>query len=591
MEHHETLPFVAEALVVLAAAGLLVPLFQRLGLGTILGYLLAGLVIGPYGIGRLAETVPWLSHVVITDPESVRALAELGVVFLLFRIGLEISLSRLWSLRLLVFGVGGTQVVLTAAVLSALLHLFGLSGPVAITLGACLALSSTAIVVELLVERRRFASPVGRSAFSVLLFQDLAVVPILFLISALGGHGEEGGSLAISLLTSLGLAAFAIVAILLVGRVVIQPTFRFVGARQNRDAFTAATLFAVIGIALLTATFGLSMALGAFLAGLLFSDTEFKHQIEADIDPFKGLFLGLFFLSVGMTIDPLIVLGDPLLLVAALVGIMVVKATLIVAIALAFRLPVPIAVETGILLSQVGEFALVGLGLARVLGVIEADLFQFLIVAAGASMGLTPVLATLAERVGRRLERHRSLKPLGAELTSELGYQNHVIIAGYGRTGRMVAALLEAQSADYVAVDLDSRIVARFRKEGDPVYFGDIRRADVLASAGVERAAAIVLTMDEPTANETALEAIRRYGHRCPVIARARDPDHARKLFQAGVSEVVLETLEASLQMGEAVLRAIGQPQDLARDVIDQRREREFADLETKMTRPGKVTP
>lgn len=579
MEHGHAPAFLHEILVFLAVAGLVLPVLQRLGLSAILGYLVAGIAIGPYGLGRLAETWPFLSYVVVSDVETISHLAELGIVLLLFMVGLELSLSRLWSLRQLVFGLGGAQVVVTGAIVAGIALLLGFGADAAIAIGACLALSSTAIVVELLVERRRLASPPGRAVFSTLLFQDLAVVPVLFIIGALGASGSQ--NVLWSLLVSIGAAAVAIAVILAAGRVLVEPAFRFIGGSRNRDVFTAAALLVILGTAVLTSAAGLSMALGAFLAGLVFADTEFRHQIEADVEPFKGLFLGLFFLSVGMTIDPLIVVAEPLTILAIVAGIMLLKAVIVIAIALAMRLPASIAVEAGLLLSQIGEFSLVGLALAASLGILTPEVQSLLVVSVGASMALTPLMAGPAERIGRALESRDTMKALGAELTSELGFRDHVIIAGYGRIGRMIGAILREQKTDFLAVDLDSRSVADARRAGDPVYFGDVRREDVLKNAGIESAAAVILTMDNPVGNEAVIAAIRRAGHhKTPVIARARDRVHAENLYALGVDEVVLEALEASLQLSEAMLRALGLPAEAARMAVAERREAERLALE-----------
>jgi len=577
MEHGSEVPFLREVVVFLVTAGVVVPLFQRLKISPILGFLVAGILIGPFGIGRFADSVPWLQYATIPDVEGVAHLAELGVVFLLFMIGLELSLQRLWAMRRMVFGFGALQVVVTGAVVWALSRAIGLGGPASIAIGACLALSSTAIVTELLVERRRLASPPGRAAFSVLLFQDLAVVPILFVIGALGARDQDG--LLLDLLIAMLEAAAAIAVILGAGRIVVRPFLRFVGASRNREVFTAAALLIILGTATATSFAGLSMALGAFLAGLVFSDTEFRHQIEADIEPFKGLFLGLFFVSVGMTIDPAFVAANPLTILALTVGIFVLKAVLLIGIGLATRQPVPIAVETGLLLGQVGEFALVGLGAATVLGVIPRDISALLVVVAGASMAVTPMLVPFAEDLGKRLDA-RSLKGQLGRLDEGAEIEDHVIIAGFGRVGQLLGEVLDHQKAPYVALDVNGPAVASLRRSGLPVYFGDTSRVDVLKRAGIENASAVVVTMDDPKAAENIVRAVRRDGHKVPIIARARDRAHAERLFALGADEVIPETVEASLHLGEVMLRGLGLPQDAARMAIGDLRDRERAALD-----------
>lgn len=577
MEHGSGVPFLREVVVFLVTAGVVVPLFQRLKVSPILGFLVAGILIGPFGIGRLVSEWPWLRYASIDDVEGVSHLAELGVVFLLFMIGLELSLQRLWAMRRMVFGFGLMQVLVTGAVIWAGGRLIGLDGATAIIIGACLALSSTAIVTELLVEKRRLASPPGRAAFSVLLFQDLAVVPILFIIGALGARDPDG--LALDLLIALVEAALAIVVILAAGRIIVRPFLRFVGGSRNREVFTAAALLIILGTAVATSFAGLSMALGAFLAGLVFSDTEFRHQIEADIEPFKGLFLGLFFVSVGMSIDPAFVVSRPVEIVGLTVGLFVLKAALLTAIGLAARLPLAIAVETGLLLGLIGEFALVGLGAADGLGLIDPDTSQLLVIVAGASMAITPLLVPWAEKIGKALEArslHRELDGGldGAELS------DHVIIAGFGRVGRLLGDILEYEKAAYLALDVNGPSVAALRRKGVPVFFGDTSRVDVLKRAGIEHASAVIVTMDDPVAAENIVRAVRRDGHSVPIIARARDRAHAERLFALGANEVIPETVEASLQLGEVMLRGLGIPAEAARSIIGERRDMERAALD-----------
>jgi CPA2 family monovalent cation:H+ antiporter-2 len=586
MEHGSEIPFLREVVIFLVTAGVVVPLFQRLRVSPILGFLIAGILIGPYGVGRFAGEWPWLRFATIPDVEGVSHLAELGVVFLLFMIGLELSLQRLWAMRRMVFGFGALQVIVTGGVIWTIGRELGLGGPAAIVVGSCLALSSTAIVTELLVERRRLASPPGRAAFSVLLFQDLAVVPILFVIGAFG-TGEADGLL-FDLLLALAEAAVAIGVILVAGRIVVRPFLRFVGARRNREVFTAAALLIILGTAAATSIAGLSMALGAFLAGLVFSDTEFRHQIEADIEPFKGLFLGLFFVSVGMSIDPAFVASQPLLIAALIVGVFALKSAILTGIALAVRQPLAIAVETGLLLGQVGEFALVGLGAATALGVIPADISALLVVVAGATMAITPVLMPFAEALGKRLEA-RDLKAHVGRLDTRPDVADHVIIAGFGRVGRLLGEILDHQKAAYIALDVNGPSVASLRRAGVPVYFGDTSRVDVLKRAGIATASAVIVTMDDPVAAENIVRAVRRDGHEVQIIARARDRAHAERLFALGADEVIPETVEASLQLGEVMLRGLGLPQDAARTLIADLRDQERAALEEFRgpSRPG----
>ncbi|MEM8664371.1 MAG: cation:proton antiporter, partial [Pseudomonadota bacterium] len=460
MEHEtaHTIPYLKEALIFLVAAGVLVPVLQRIGFNPILGYLVAGLAVGPFGIATLTDTVLGvpLSTFAITEQEGVAHVAELGVVFLLFLIGLELSGPRLWAMRRLVFGLGGAQVVVTAAVLTGICLALGLAPEASVAVGASLALSSTAIVVQLLVSAGRLAAPPGRVMFSILLMQDIAVVPVLLIIATLAA--SETSSLAQSLVFSVVAAAVIVPVILFAGRRVVGPVFRFVGARRDRDMFTAAALLVIIGTAAATSQAGLSMALGAFLAGLVFADTEFSHQLEAEIAPFKGLLLGLFFLSVGMTIDPRVVVDEPLMLAAVIVGVVAIKAAIIFVLVLMSRQSLGVAAESALMLSQIGEFSLVGLALASSLGVVPDDVARILVVAAGITMGLTTACSGVLARMGSRIEA-RNGTPAPANTLSGGHDAGHVIIAGFGRIGQAIGGLLEERRIPYIALDLDPHAV------------------------------------------------------------------------------------------------------------------------------------
>ncbi|UOM35978.1 cation:proton antiporter [Acuticoccus sp. I52.16.1] len=578
-EASHTVPYIKEATIFLVSAGIVVPILQRFGINTILGYLIAGIAVGPYGIIHLTDDifgVP-LALFTITDTEGVRQIAELGVVFLLFLIGLELSAPRLWAMRRLVFGLGGLQVVVTAVALTGAGLAAGLQLEPAVAVGAALALSSTAIVVQLLIGAGRLASPSGQVMFSILLMQDIAVVPVLLVIGSMAGAGDT--SVLMHLAKSLALAAAMITAILLAGRRVLAPVLRFTGARQDRDMFTAAALLVILATAELTSMAGLSMALGAFLAGLVFADTEFSHQLEVEIAPFKGLLLGLFFLSVGMTIDPGVVLEQPLTLLAIITVVSLIKAVIITVLALAFRQPLAVAVESGLMLAQIGEFSLVGLSLAYTLGVVPSDVAKLLVVSAGVAMALTTASSGLIHRLTERLvSTNREAVPSAASLGTGAP-DDHVIIAGFGRIGRSIGALLDAHRIPYLALEMNSRAVTQARSKDLPVYFGDVRRLDVLQNAHVSTARAIILTMDSPAANADAVRHLRQAGLTVPVIVRARDTSNASELYALGADEVVLEAFEASLQMGEETLVAIGFPRDAAHSIIEERRDTGRRDL------------
>jgi monovalent cation:proton antiporter-2 (CPA2) family protein len=566
-----------EVMVFLVAAGVVVPLIHRLGIRPVLGFLVVGLVIGPFGLARCVEDLPWLAYAVIADLDGVRALAELGVVFLLFMIGLELSIDRLWAMRRSVFGLGGAQVVLTGAVIAAIASLFENSLPVALVLGAGFALSSTAIVTQLLAANRRLGTATGQTCFAVLLFQDLAVLPILFLVEAFGARTE--GPVALAFATALGQAVLAIAVILTIGRLVIRPIFRFVGSTASREMFLAAVLLVIIGTAIATAQAGLSMALGAFLAGLLFAETEYRHEIAVDIEPFKGLLLGLFFVSVGMGIDLAQVAAKPWWLAASVIGLFLVKGAIFYGLARLAGRPSSVALESCLLLGQGGEFAFLVVGFSLAADLMPNDTAQFMLIVTGLTMAATPLVAQGARGLARVVEASEARgRQSGVDLPTSL--TGHIIIAGYGRVGQMVGSVLDAQELPYLALETNTDLVARFRQRGAGIFFGDARRADILRRVGIERAGAFVVTMDVPSAAERVIEEVHRNWPDLPIYARARDAVHATRLIARGATHVIPETIEASLQLSEMVLIGAGVPGDAARHLIEVRRQGEQAMLD-----------
>ena len=558
-----------EAVVFLAAAALVIPIAKRLDWSPVLGFLLVGLAVGPYGLARFAEQQEWLRYVLITDMAGVRALAELGIVFLLFMIGLELSLERLWGMRRIVFGMGTAQIVLTGLAIGTIAWGFGNSVEASVILGGCLALSSTAMVLQLLTEQGRFGTAVGRGSFAVLLAQDIAVVPMLFVVGSLGARA--GGSLATTLGLAVAQALLAVVLILGVGRLLVRPTFRYVSSLHSPDLFMALTLLIVIATAAATQAAGLSAALGAFLAGLVFAETEFRHEIEVNIEPFKGLLLGVFFMSVGMIIDPAAVLANPLWIGLSVVGLFAVKALLTAGLARLFGFGRGQAIEMGLLLGQGGEFAFVILAFATMLALVPAATAQFVLIVVSITMFLTPPMARIARRLGAAIEA-REHPGLAADIDIAPDLENHVIIVGYGRTGRLLAELLDRQHVAHVALDLDAVHVAGLRAKGAPVFLGDASRAAMLEKVRLRSAAALVVSADDPQAAERVLATARRLSRELPILVRAHDDTHAAKLISQGATQVVPEVLEAGLQLGQLLLEHVGLPTDAARDVVDAKR-------------------
>ena len=544
-----------EVILFLATAGVVVPLFTRLKVSPVLGFLGAGALIGPFGLGKLTGSAPWLGWFTITKANEFSHLAELGVVFLLFTIGLELSWERLRTLRRLVFGLGAAQVVISAMLLGIVGSLLGLPPVVAVIGGIALALSSTAIVLPLLAEQRRLNSPTGRASFSILLFQDLAVAPILFTVTAV--EATKGGGFYSDLLWSLGQAAVALVLIVVAGRLALRPLFHLVAQTRSPELFMAASFLIVIVAALMAATSGLSMALGAFVAGLLLAETEYRRAIEAVVDPFKGLLLGAFFLSVGMGLDVTALVRAPGAILVASVTVIGVKALVVFGLAALFRLPLRVGLEAGLLIGPGGEFAFVLIGVASVDGLLPPDVAQAIFIVTTVSMIALPVLAKLGRRLGRRLAQASSALPQEPPPLPEEGAER-VLLAGYGRVGQLVADMLGRHSVPFLAVDNNPALVAAGRDSGAQVHYGDTTSLAVLRACGLDTARALVITLDQPSAIQAIVELVRAARPDLTIVARARDARHARQLYALGVHDAVPETIEASLQLSEAVLVDIG---------------------------------
>ena len=576
MDAHGNFPFLKETILFLALSGVLMPLLSRLRINPVLGFLSVGVLLGPYGLASLAGTWPVLSWFTFARPEDVEFLAELGVIFLMFMIGLEMSVERLWSMRRLVFGLGGLQVGLSAAAVGGLALWFGNSIEAAVILGVVLAFSSTAIVMQLLIQRRELGTPLGQSTFAILLFQDLAVVPLLVLISILGASSGEG-SFASLLGSAVVKGVLTVVLIYLIGRRVVRPLFHQITVEKQPDTFTALTLLTTLGVAALTWYAGLSMALGALLAGLIIAETEFRHEVEITIEPFKGLLMGLFFMSVGMGIDLRALLAEPLWIPLSVVGLLAMKALIIFVLLRVFGLSWGRSAEGGLLLGQGGEFAFIVIGMALALGLLERQVGQFMLIVVGVSMLVAPVVARLGQSLGDNIDR-RAAPPAPEDMeVGELG--GHVIIAGYGRVGQMVGQMLAEQGVAFVAIENDAQLIAHQRKAGVPLVFGDASRPELLRKLRIDQARAVVLTMDHTAAAIHAVQGIRRLMPMMRIIARARDEKHALLLREAGASVVVPETLESSLKLTGWVLETLGVPPDAAMRLLEQERERRIVAL------------
>ncbi|HMM90313.1 cation:proton antiporter domain-containing protein [Bradyrhizobium sp.] len=559
----------SDALVLLGTAGVVIPLVRRFGFNPVLGYLGAGAILGPLGLGSFIDRFPLLYWFTVVDAANVSGLANLGVVFLLFLIGMELSYERLKAMHRLIFGLGSLQIVLSTVAIGIVAALAGTKAPVPLILGACLALSSTAIVMEILGRQRRLNTIAGRASFSVLLAQDLAVAPLLLFISIFGAGAS--GSVVGTLALAMTHAAIALGVIVFAGRVVMRPLFRLVASVGMSDLFVATTLFVIVATGVAAALAGVSMALGAFVAGLLLAETEFRKAIETAIDPFKGILLGLFFFTVGMNIDFGQIIRDPVWLIAGAAGLIAIKSTILVFLARMFRLSWPASLEVGLLLGPGGEFAFVGIGLATTLGLVDAKVASFAVALTTLTMMLTPALSHVARRLAPMV---REDKPHDPELAvAPSGGSGHAIVVGHGRVGQVVCTMLDRHQFKYTAVDNDAAAVPEQRRQGRTVFYGDATNPEFLKSCGLMEAAAVIVTINEPRAIDEIVAQVRALRKDVLIVSRARDADHARHLYGIGVTDAVPETIEASLLVSEAALIGLGVAMGLVVASIHEKRE------------------
>jgi CPA2 family monovalent cation:H+ antiporter-2 len=554
----------------LATAGIVVPLFRRWRISPVLGFLGAGVLLGPSGLGALGAHAPWVAELTINSPRELAQLGELGVVFLMFMIGLELSWARLWLMRRYVFGLGALQVLGCGLIVGLTSYLLGASPAAAAAVGAAMALSSTAVVMPILTENRRQHVQAGRVTFAVLLFQDLAVAPILITLSLLGR--EDGAGLSPDLLLSFAPAVAVVAGLVGFGRFLLRPMMRSVAKARSEELFMAACLLVVLGSGLLAAFAGLSMALGAFVAGLLLAETEFRHQVEQVIEPFKGLLLGLFFLAAGIGLDVGLILEEPLQVAGVTFGLMGLNAALIFGLARGFGLKWRSAVETALLLAASGEFAFVILGSAMTQGLVPDALGQSLLVSATLSMMCIPALAALGLRIAGRAVAGVA-EAAGPGETGE----GRILLVGFGRVGRLVGEMLDRHGLPWSAIDQDAGVVERGRRAGHSLFFGDAQRPGFLERCGLDSARALVVTADADGDDLGAVEAlvslVRDRRPDLTIVARARDSLQALRLYDLGVSDAVPETVEASLQLSEAVLLGVGLPAGPVIASIHERRD------------------
>ncbi|WNO52507.1 cation:proton antiporter [Stakelama saccharophila] len=582
----------SDALVILGAAGLVIPAFARFRISPVIGFILVGLLVGPAGLGALVPRYSLLYHVTISDPHSIEPFAEFGIILLLFSIGLELSFKRLWAMRTLVFGVGAAELLISGLIIGVVLHFIGQAWSGAVGLGLALALSSTALVLPIAGTQ----SASGRAAFAMLLFEDLALVPIIFLLGALAPNAtDEGWSNLVNVLIRGGIT----IAVLFIGgRLVLPRLFAQAARTKSPELFLAASLLVVIIASLATAAAGLSPIVGALIAGLLIAETEYRAEVEVMTGPFKGLALGVFLITVGMRLDLRLVALNWELLLVAILGVMLVKAAVTTALVKLTGARTGTAAETGVMMASPSETTLIVMGVASAAGLILPSTASFWTTVTAIGLTITPLLAKAGQTIARNIERRTDALPPEAEVTAE---GPGTVIIGFGRVGRTVADMLQMHGKKFIAIEADIDAVNAARRDNYPIIFGDVSRSELVDRLNLGRADALILTMDEPVLSVNLTRRVRGWVPAIPIIARARDWNHAAELYKAGATDAVPETLESSLQLSEAVLVDLGvamgpviasihEKRDQMRKAIQQAAE---LDREPKLrrTRVGEAAP
>jgi len=559
-------PMMKDALVILGATGIVIPLFARFRVTPIIGFILIGLLVGPFGLGRLVGEFEWLNFVTITEPERLEPFAEFGITLLLFSIGLELSFNRLWQLRKLVFGLGALEIVVIGSLLALALSFFGHYWTGALALGLALAFSSTALVLPISGTN----TPVGRAALSMLLFEDIMIVPVIFLLGALAPYADADGLG--GLFTTIWQGLLVVAIMMIGGRFLLPKLFAQAARTKSPELFLAASLLVVIGASLATAFVGLSPIVGALIAGLLIAETEYHSEVEGIMEPFKGLALGVFLITVGMGINMATVWEDLGVITLTVVAVLTLKAVVTGVLLRVMGARRATATEAGILMASPSETTLIVLAAATSALLVDAETAQFWQIVTAIGLTITPLLAMLGKHLARRVEPAPTLDEVGGDT-----HAPRVIIVGLGRVGKLVAQMLDKHEIAYIAIDSDSDLVEQSRREGYVSVFGNAMRGDALDNLGIEKAPAVILTMDEHILAQRLVRKLRTNHPDLPIIARARDSFHAAELYKCGASTAVPETLESSLQLSEAVLVDIGVPMGHVIASIHEKRD-EFRD-------------
>lgn len=564
--------------VVLGAAGLVIPAFAALRISPVVGFILVGIAVGPFGLGALVPAFPTLGLLTISNAGALTAPAEIGIALLLFALGLELSTERLRTMRRLVFRIGAAQLVFCTLALMLLLVPFNLPVPVTVTLALALSMSSTAVGLQMLSASGRMGSQAGRTAFGILLFQDIAIAPVLLLLSA--------SSAGAGFLPSLATGLLAIGGIVIACRLAVPALFLQAARTRRPELFLAASLVVLIGSAATATSVGISPAIGALVAGVMLADTDYRRQIEAAIAPFQGLLLGVFLIWVGMQLNLGAVFAEPALIIGGVIAVCAIKALVILVILNRSGRSTGVAAHVAALLAAPSETSLILLGGAAALGMTGGRAAETALLVTGLSLAIAPLLGLLGQRLEGQYAHHSDAE----SHAEEPPVPGRTILIGFGRVGRLVAAMLEHHGQPYLAIDSDPDEVGRLRRAGKPVVYGDARRPELLDKLGLDTARAVVLTIDAAHSLDTLVRLIRERHPTLCVVARARDADHAHQLYALGVTDAVPETVESSLQLAEAVLIDLGVPMGNVIVSIHEKRAELRKGIEGPTPRPARAT-